>query len=229
MVRRFIHVALLSWLGVAWSASAAYAAPMLRFSVDGGAFTVVNDEGAGDIAQGAAGVITLSSNAIAGYPVVDVTGSTPLPTLAVSLVAPAGVHDLRIEFTDGGFTQVQGLQFMFQISGFTLPANSFISGSAYFDATDPQPAFSHETPIGSVLQATNPLTVAINGAAPPSTPYTLTQELLIHSTNSGSAAVNLFVGLPQVPTAVPEPASLSLLGLGLTGFAMRRWPQRRQN
>jgi hypothetical protein len=105
---------------------------------------------------------------------------------------------------------------------------SQVSYAAYVSNTNS--LFASTTPIGQLSFNTFGPGGAYAGSATGTTPgitpnYSLTQVLSITSTN-GFAVSSFFGGASLTP--IPEPASLTMLGVGLSGLALltRRWRKR---
>jgi hypothetical protein len=160
------------------------------------------------------GAVTFSGALGGGFTVNVVTGlTTPLlpgiemDLTSVNVQSLSGTHDLRIIFTETGFTDVAG--FVTSLGGvLNAPADSTITATSWFDDL-----ISLEDPI-STLGPFGPgaySATATSGIAL-SAPYTLSLAVDIHTTGPGSVSFDF--GLEGSERAIPEPASAALFAAG---------------
>lgn len=210
------------------SAANAAASSVLTLSVSfDGAAAIVNDE----VAQGTPGVVGYACgvfpagacpdadwNVQVSVGQSDPSLAPPLPHMDLTFNATSkasGAHTVEILLTDGDFTTL-GPSF-FGSQGMTVGAGMTILYEVYIDDSN--------TPFGmgagnlifsctesSVLECADNFSVAnIPGGA-----YSVTQRILISSTLTGQTSSG------DNELQVPEPATLSLLGLALAGVAAHR-------
>jgi len=203
---------------VLWTSSTAEAAVKLR--VTSAADTITIEDG--DVNDGAAGIpnnisfggsnfgdfsfhVTLANTSDSAQP--------DLMHLRVSATS-AGAGDLKVEFTktDLDFETLQ----LYISWGGSLAAGGDTDYAAYYDTANVE--FAATTLIGSLTALGTPFAAStLPGPGPSTTPYSFTQVFTIHHNSAGGSS-NVDMNL----VSVPEPALLTLLGLGLAGLAALR-------
>jgi hypothetical protein len=184
--------------------------------VQGTNWVLVDDNGAGDNA-GAAGVISMVTGATIGGMTTTVnTSSTkpaiPQPQLDITFTA-VGVGDVWLYATDTDYTSVSSL---FGSLDGNFSGSGTIQGFLYGGDTNQQGTLSN----GVSTPSTNssPFHLTLTHPAATTSPYSLTAAVHIVRTSAGTTTGDFLI--------VPEPATMSLFGLGLAGVAALR--RRRQ-
>ena len=225
-----------------WAASPqkAEALPTLRFIIDGVVTNCADEAACDTIGNGGGFPIVQASVTIPGVSVTTTTGSLPSSTppnmdiIGLNVQVGAGVHDVIMLFSQDGFNAATG-GFNLSFGGtMSNPAGSTVSTSAYFDNAGVGAnqlfcggAGDNCAANGTLIGTIGPFgpgafAGTTGGVGALTTPYSITQVIRLHTTGPG-----VFSGDFEL-TAVPEPASLLLLGSGLVGVAtrMRRKQQR---
>ncbi|HYR39133.1 MAG TPA: PEP-CTERM sorting domain-containing protein [Methylomirabilota bacterium] len=214
-----LTLALIGWV------TAAHAAPTLQIS-DGITTVTVADNAAGDL-NPLVGVITFAGPFPGLLVTVDTGVSKPVMPFpgAIDLNAvqvTTGPKDFTIKFSDTDFVFPTGSTHLIMSLGGTLsaPVGSTITFDGYEDdtntlfgtgglhvgpATFGPGAFSTQQGFGSFVTG----------------PYSLTEVVTIHLTGPSSTSFDTELRV------VPEPATLTLLGLGVLGVGACAWRRRK--
>lgn len=141
-------------------------------------------------------------------------------TLAATCAAATDcvTHNLTITLSDINFTQVPTGGFLETFSG--IVSSGSASQSAWYSTTNT--LFAESTLIGALGPFSGAFGAQISGGSAGPSPYSLTLSQTITANSQG-------VSLDGQIGAVPEPASLLLLGFGLSAAGLLGLPRRKDN
>jgi PEP-CTERM motif-containing protein len=169
--------------------------------------------------SGAVGGLTVTVNTSQSKPVL---GSPASPSMDITYTA-TGIGTAYFYATDTDFT---GLQLLLgnvngNFSGAATTTAYIAGGNDNTNFNGPGNTNLDLTGLVSASSNVNPTNINISHLAASVSPYFLTIGLQINRTTAGTSTGDYLV------SAVPEPASLTLLGMGLLAGAVRRRYQRK--
>lgn len=166
-----------------------------------------------------------SLGAGSNFPGASTAGTLGLSGLVTIAPGSTGSTDLTITVTESGFTSPSGATGTLTNSGTANYANTSAGDSQTFSATYNGTVTAPSITQTSTGPGLNPHSDSDSAPILPFvTPYSLTSFLSLSMTANpagGTIATNEFSALASV-SAVPEPASLALLGIGMSGFFVFR-------
>lgn len=166
-----------------------------------------------------AGVIVFSDS-LMGYTAQVQSGVVTTNPLFLDLsnvaITSRNPGTFTIALTATGLTDpAQAAPFLTQFSGNFSGGAATVTASTYFDASNT--AFGTATLLGSYSSGTSPYASSQTKVAGGGVPFSLTEVVTVNATGS-----NMLFSLDTSISAVPEPASLTIMGAGLLGAGLRR-------
>ncbi|SRR5581483_10303740 len=201
------------------------AALMISLSDNNGNSTTITDQGVGDLNPLLGGVTFIGS---VGNFLLNVTTGTSKPLIgsaafpaidlsSVDVTSLSGGGTLTLNLTDTGFTGTGNpVAFVSQIGG-AQGVGGTLSYKTFLDCGNT--AFGTSTPLSTQNFSTTPFAGArITNTTLCSSTYSLTEQVVLSLGPSEATSFNANL-------AVPEPATLTLFGVGLLAFG---WLSRRK-
>jgi PEP-CTERM motif len=215
-------LALMCVVGTSTKAEAAFFAAICNdLACSGGNDFIVQDNSAQDTIA-ATGAINFSVSAF-GYtllvntsqskPMIGSAGSPQLDLTFSATTAAGGGGDVFLFASDTDFTGAHA--FLLTVGGTNSGGSGIVTGRAWGGTNNTALAFSGANLLGTI----GPLSGAVySGSAsgsitPIVTPYSLTIGVAVNRTTAGTTTGDLNL-------SVPEPATMTLFGLGLMGFGV---------